>query len=210
MSTIIVMRLVNRFGVHTTAAFSGVMQLWNYAVLPASAISAAASMMAAQNIGAHRWDRVSSIAQTGIVYSAVITSSVVILIYALDFHAYGLFFPENSPAKLLAGHINRVIAWSLVPFAIALMLFGVARAAGAVVVPLLIDAISFLVVRFLLVAALLDRWQADALWWSCALSPTLAVLLAAIYYKYGGWRTIGLRMVITMAKPDERASGKLK
>jgi len=48
--------LVNRFGSEETAAFNAAMQLWNYVQMPALAIAAAVSSMAAQNVGAGRWD----------------------------------------------------------------------------------------------------------------------------------------------------------
>jgi Na+-driven multidrug efflux pump len=50
--------LVNRYGSQETAAFNASMQLWNYVQMPALAIGAAVSSMAAQNVGAGRWDRV--------------------------------------------------------------------------------------------------------------------------------------------------------
>ena len=50
-SMIALMSLVNRFGSQETAAFNAAMQLWNYVQMPALAIGAAASSMAAQNVG---------------------------------------------------------------------------------------------------------------------------------------------------------------
>jgi Na+-driven multidrug efflux pump len=61
--------LVNRFGVGTTAAFGASIQLWNYIRMPAFAVSMAVSSIAAQNVGACKWDRVNSIARIGVVYS---------------------------------------------------------------------------------------------------------------------------------------------
>ncbi len=42
--------------------------------------------------------------------------------------------------------------------------------------------------RFPLADALLDRYQADAVWWSFPVSSALAAVLGALYYKFGGWR----------------------
>jgi Na+-driven multidrug efflux pump len=76
-----------------------------------------------------------------------------------------------------------------------MVLFGVMRATGAVMVPLFVYIFSVLVVRLLLAAALIDRWQADAIWWSFPISAALAVVLAVLYYRYGGWRTSWLKML---------------
>src|SRR5205085_10259364 len=83
--------LVNREGVDTTAAFGVAMQLWTYLQMPAMALAAAASAMAAQNIGARRWDRVSGIARTGIIQNLIITGLLVLLLAVADRPALALF-----------------------------------------------------------------------------------------------------------------------
>ncbi len=68
-SALALLGLVNREGVNTTAAFGVAMQLWTYVQMPAMAFGAAVSAMVAQNIGAGRWDRVSRITRSGIIYA---------------------------------------------------------------------------------------------------------------------------------------------
>src|SRR3954462_3156847 len=67
LSALALVGLVNREGVDTAAAFGVAMQLWTYVQMPAMALGAAVSAMAAQNIGAGRWDRVGRITRVGIV-----------------------------------------------------------------------------------------------------------------------------------------------
>ena len=55
--------------------------------------------------------------------------------------------------------------------------------------PLICLTISLLLVRYPLAEIFLDRWGADAVWWSFPLSSALAVVMAVLYYKYGGWRS---------------------
>jgi putative MATE family efflux protein len=193
LNSVFIITLVNRFGVDTTAAFGASVQLWNYVALPALAVGTAASTMVAQNVGAQQWDRVTSIARVGVVYSVLGTGSVVLLVEILDTHAFELFVPTGSPVLHIASHLNRVVIWSWVFFGVSTVLFGVARATGAVMAPLLIETLTMLVVQFPLAKTLLDRWQADAIWWSFPISWTLDAVLATLYYKYGGWRTARLR-----------------
>jgi Na+-driven multidrug efflux pump len=61
--------LANRFGSQETAAFNAALQLWNYVQMPALAISGAVSSMAAQNVGARKWDRVGTVALSGVLWS---------------------------------------------------------------------------------------------------------------------------------------------
>jgi putative MATE family efflux protein len=196
LSGVLMITLVNRFGVDTTAAFGASLQIWNYIQMPAVAVGMAVSAMAAQNVGARKWERVKATARVGVLYSVLLTGSIVALIELLNTHVLGLFLPSGSLALQIAEHINRTVTWSYIFFGISMVLFGVVRATGAVMAPLLILTISLLVVRFPLAEALLDRWQADAVWWSFPISSALATVLAALYYKYGGWRTT--RMVDTV------------
>jgi putative MATE family efflux protein len=189
LSSVLMVALVNRFGVDTTAAFGASIQLWNYVQMPAIAVAVAASTMAAQNVGAQRWDRVKSIARIGIVYSVLGTGCVVLALEILNTDAFELFVPSGSQALDIAIHINRVVTWSLVFFGVSTVLFGITRATGAVMAPLLIATLSMLAVRFPLAVTLLGRWQADAIWWSFPISSVINMALAVLYYKYGGWRT---------------------
>ncbi len=189
LSAVLMIALVNNFGVDTTAAFGAALQLWNYIQMPTFAVGMAASAMAAQNVGARKWDRVNATARTGVLFSVVITSSMVLLIEVLDTHAFQIFLPAGSMALASATHLNHIVTWSFVFFGITMVLFGVVRATGAVMAPLFILTISMLGVRFPLAEALISRYQVDAIWWSFPISSALAAVLAIVYYKYGGWRS---------------------
>jgi len=195
-SGVLMITLVNRFGVDTAAAYGASLQLWNYIPMPALAVAAAASAMASQNVGAQKWDRVESIARIGVVCSVLGTSCMVVAIEILDTRAFELFVPAGSHALYIAGHINSIVTWSWVFSAASLALFGVTRATGAVMAPLLITVISTLVVRFPLAQTLLDRWQSEAIWWSFPISSALEVILAGLYYKHGGWRMKPLESLV--------------
>jgi putative MATE family efflux protein len=188
VSMILMISLINRFGIDTTAAYGAAFQVWNYVQMPSFAIGMAVSSMVAQNIGARKWDRVSATARVGVLYQLLLTTSLVVLIEILNTRALGLFLPPGSAALSIAVHLNRIGAWSFVFFGISLVLFGVVRANGAVVAPLLILMFTLLGIRFPLALSLLDRWKADAIWWSFPISSLIAVLLAMAYYKFGGWR----------------------
>src|SRR3546814_7674882 len=57
-SGLVMIGLVNREGFLVTAAYGAAQQIWTYLQMPAMAMGAAVSAMAAQNIGAGRWDRI--------------------------------------------------------------------------------------------------------------------------------------------------------
>src|SRR5437588_416730 len=109
LSGVLMITLVNRFGVDTTAAFGAALQIWNYIQMPAFAVAMVLSAMTAQS-------------------------------------------------------------------------------AGAVIAPLVILSIALLAVRFPLAGLLLERYRADAIWWSFPVSSALAATLALLYYRHGSWR----------------------
>jgi len=189
LSAVLMITLVNRFGVDTTAAFGAAMQIWNYIQMPAFAVGMGISAMSAQNVGAGKWDRVTRIAGWGVLYSVLLTGSVTFLIELLDTRIFGLFLPAGSTALHIASHLNRIVTGSFIFFGISVALFGVVRATGAVIAPLVVLTISLLVVRFPLAIFFLDRYQADAVWWSFPVSSVLSALLAFLYYRFGGWRS---------------------
>jgi len=188
LSGVLMITLVNRFGVDTTAAFGAALQIWNYIQMPAFAVGMAVSAMTAQNVGAGKWNRVTSIARVGLLYSVLLTGSIVLAIETLNARVFGLFLPPASAALDIASHLNRIVTPSFIFFGISLTLFGVVRATGAVMAPLIILTIALLVVRFPFAEALLPRYQVDAVWWSFPVSSALAAALAVLYYRFGDWR----------------------
>jgi putative MATE family efflux protein len=189
LSAVLMITLVNRFGTDTTAAFGAAMQIWNYIQMPAFAVGMGVSAMTAQNVGAGKWERVTRIAGIGVLYSVLLTGSIVLLIELLDTQIFGLFLPPGSAALQIGSHLNRIVTGSFIFFGISVALFGVVRATGAVMMPLIVLTISLLLVRFPLAALSLDSYHADAIWWSFPISSALAALLASLYYKFGGWRS---------------------
>jgi putative MATE family efflux protein len=195
LSGVLMISLVNHFGVDTAAAYGAALQLWNYILMPALAVGMAVSSMAAQNVGARKWDRVASIARVGIVYATLLTGSGVLLLQLLSTRAYSLFLPDGSAAMQAAMQINRIATPSFLFMGITLVLFGVVRATGAVMAPLIILTISLLGVRIPLAEAFTDHWGVFSFWWSFPLSSAFAALLAVLYYKYGGWRSARMESV---------------
>src|SRR4029077_5156175 len=174
---------------------------WNYIQMPAFAVGMGMSAMTAQNVGAGKWHRVTRIARVGVLYSVLLTGSIVLAIELLDSAVFGLFLPAGSAALGIATHMNRIVTGSFIFFGISVALFGVVRATGAVIAPLVILTVSLLVVRFPLAQLLLERYHADAVWWSFPLSSALAAILATLYYRYGGWRPPQLLSAVTLQAP---------
>jgi putative MATE family efflux protein len=188
LSSVLMVTLVNRFGVNTTAAFGACWQVWNYISMSAFALGMAVSAIAAQNVGAQRWDRVAATARIGVLYNFLLTGSLVLLDEIFSRTTLSLFLPWDSPALTIAAHANRIGAFTFVFFGISTVLFGIVRATGAVIVPLLILTFTILVLRFGVAYLFIDAWHADAIWFSFPLTAGALALFSLVYYKFGDWR----------------------
>jgi putative MATE family efflux protein len=189
VSSLAMIGLVNREGVVTAAAYGVTLQLWAYVQMPAMAFGAAVSAMAAQNIGAGRWDRVDRITSVAMLQVTVITAVLIGLFIVFERPALSLFLGDGSPALAIAIRIQWIATWSFLMFGIVLVIFGTVRAAGAVIGPLLILALGLGPVRVGF-AELAQPWLgADALWWSFPVGTAANLVLAWAYYRSGRWRT---------------------
>jgi putative MATE family efflux protein len=185
---LVMVGLVNREGLLTAAAYGAAQQIWTYIQMPAMAIGAAVSAMAAQNIGAGRWERVNSIARSGIGFHLLVTGIAVALILLFDRPVLALFLGAGSPAIDIARHIQFLATWSFLIFGISMVFFGIMRANGVVVAPLLILTFSMFPVRLGFYHFAYPTIGADALWLAFPVGSGIAVILAYAVYAQGGWR----------------------
>ena len=187
-SMLAMISMVNRFGALTVAAYGACFQLWSYIQMPAMAVGTAVSSMAAQNVGARRWDRVSRVAGIGVLYNVLLTGALVLIVAVIDRGAFALFLGGDSPAVDIARHIHQIASWSFVMFGIAFVLSSVVRATGAVVPPLIFLFVAMWLVRLPFAVALTPPLGADAIWWSFPIGSGASMLLLVAYYRFGGWK----------------------
>ncbi len=187
-AALVMVSLVNSYGAVTAAAFTGAAQVWTYLQLPAMALGAAVSSMAAQNVGAGAWDRVSLVARAAVISGVVVTAILAAVIYGLGDASLRLFLPAHSETVRIAAHINDIVMWGFVFFSVTFVLAGVVRATGAVWAPLLILVVSMYVLRVPFALLLRKTLGAEAIWWSFPLGTVSSALLMTAYYLHGGWK----------------------
>jgi putative efflux protein, MATE family len=198
LSNLLLIHIVNGYGTEATAAFGIANQISSYVQMPALAIGGAATSMAAQNIGARRWDRVGRITGVGIGFNVLLTGALVLILLLFNRETVSLFLSGDAGAIEIGMHINNLTLWSFIIFGIFNVMAGVVRSAGAVMVPMIISFIALMIIRIPLASVLGNYYGLDAVWWSFPASFAMAALLNALYYKFGGWRK---------AKLLEQASG---
>ena len=186
---IILVGLVNREGLMTTAAYGATMQLFTYIQMPAMAIGGAVSAMAAQYIGARKWDDLHLVTRAGLLMNVVFTGVVTVLLLLFDRPVLVLFLGPDSPAVEIARHIQFLASWNFIIFGVTMIYTATMRAAGAVWVPLLVVAVALFPVRLGFYYATYDWLGADALWLSYPVSALSALLAGWLFYYRWNWRS---------------------
>ncbi len=187
-STLVMVGLVNREGALTAAAYAAMVQVWNYIQMPAMAVSVAVSAMAAQNIGAGRHDRVNQVTHAGLGVALVLTVALLLLLVALADPILALFLGADSHAIPLAQHIQLMSSWSYVLHALMMVMVGVLRSYGVVVISLLISGFSLYAARLGFYFLLYPTLGPDALWLSFNFGAGMAALLTWLAWSRGSWR----------------------
>jgi Na+-driven multidrug efflux pump len=101
----------------------------------------------------------------------------------------------------ISAHLNGIVLWSFILFGTSMVMFGVVRATGAVMAPLIMLAISLWLIRVPFAYWMLDRWQADAIWWSFPLASVMSMLMSIAYYRFGGWRKTRMGVANALTAP---------
>ena len=188
LAMIAMISMVNGYGTHTSAAYGAALQLWTYVQMPAMAIGAAVSSMAAQNVGAGEWGRVSATTRHGVAFNFLLTGALIVPLVLFDRTTLGWFLHEATEAIAIARHLNHIAVWSFLFFGVTFVIAGVVRATGAVMPPLLILGFSLWIVRIPFAKGLQPMLGVDAIWWSFPASAFVSMVLSLAYYRWGGWR----------------------
>ncbi|UXN05705.1 MATE family efflux transporter [Bartonella sp. HY761] len=197
-AALVMISLVNREGLMTTAAYSAMQQLWTYVQMPSMAVGAAVSAMVAQNIGAGKWERVNKVNTAGLLSTLLLTGSIIAILLIFDRPVLGLFLGKESGAMAIADHMQYRATWSYMLFGMAMVIFATMRANGVVIIPLLIIFVSLYPVRLGFYYLTYNILGADAIWISFPVGAFTCLILAFIYYKTGLWRKN------SMTQPSEK------
>ena len=187
-SALIMIGLVNREGMLTTAAYGALMQIWNYIQMPSFAISTAVSAMVAQNVGADQHTRVSKITKAGLATNVATTLTLSLLLLAFDRVLISLFVGTDSGAIPIAERIQLIATWSWVLVGAMMIYSGTMRSYGVVIAPLIIMGIALYPARLGFYFLFVDLLGADALWWAYPFSSAIALALMWLTYARGRWR----------------------
>ena len=182
LSEIAVLFLVNTHGSQATAAYGAVNQIVSYVQFPAISIAITASILGAQAIGAGRGQTLGKIARTGIVMNLLLTGSLVLLGYLFSRSILGLFITDAAVVEL-AQTLLHIMLWSSVIMGMSMVLSGLMRASGTVLVPTLITVLSIGLVQVPVAWVLNSRYGINGIWAAYPVAFLTMLGLQSTYYQ---------------------------
>ncbi|NLM52961.1 MAG: MATE family efflux transporter [Firmicutes bacterium] len=186
-----VMSVVNAFGPFVVSGYSAAHRLDHVIMLPAQALGTAVNSMAGQNIGANKWERVFKIARYGLFTNFCIMFFLALLVYFLAEPAIKLFIQE--PAAVGFGKtFLQTIAFFYPFLGINFILNGTVRASGAMYQVLILNIISFWVLRYPLTLTFSSLLGEIGIALGMGSSFIISSIVVFCYFRYGGWRKIRL------------------
>ena len=191
LSEVAVLFLVNRFGSQATAAYGAVNQIVSYVQFPAISIAITASILGAQAIGAGRSPILGKIARTGIMLNLVLTGSLVLLGYVFSRSIIGLFIRDGAVVEM-AQTLLHIMLWSSVILGMSMVLSGLMRASGTVLVPTAIGMIAIGGIQVPVAWALSIQYGLTGIWAAYPVAFLAMLAMQTAYYRLV-WRNKPIR-----------------
>lgn len=182
-----IMGVVATFGGEVVGGFGAAQRLDSLIMLPAQALGIAVSAMAGQNIGAGDWLRVGAIARVSLVVNLAVMVAIALVLVLLAEPAVRLFVRDDEAVAFATTYL-RIIALCYPFLGINFVLNGVVRAAGAMYPVLVLNIISFWVLRVPLTALAAHLFGEPGIAVGMGGSFVISSGCAFLYYRYGRWR----------------------
>lgn len=184
---VVIMSIVASFGATVVAGFGAAQRIESIIMIPAQTLGTAVNSMAGQNIGAGRWQRVTAIARTGLLL-IVLCSLLLSALVVLNAEALIRMFVSDAETVSFGAAYLSTTAFFFLFLGVNFVLNGIVRSSGAMLSVLILNIISFWVLRFPLVYLFSRRFGEIGIAYGYAASLVVSSVIATLYYLYGNWR----------------------
>jgi len=182
-----ILSVVTNFGPGVVAGFSAAQRLDSLLMLPAHALGTAVNSMAGQNIGVRNWSRIKDITKYGVLYNFAFMLTIGIIV--IFFAEYGIkMFIQEEEAVQFGTQYLQIVALCFPFLGINFVLNGIVRAAGAMYQVLVLNIISFWLLRFPLTAIFSYLYGDAGIAIGMGSSFIISSIFAYGYYRFGKWR----------------------
>lgn len=180
---LVIVGLVNRHGAHATAAYGAVNQVLNYIQFPALSIAIAASIFAAQAIGAGKPDLLARVTRTALTMNIVFTGTLVTLAYLFSKYLMALFITDPT-VVVLGQQLLFIVLWSILFFGASAIFASIMRASGTVNVPMIINIVAIVGIEVPCAYFFSEWWGLHGIWYGYALAFVSLCIMQGLYYQF--------------------------
>ncbi|HMA10682.1 MAG TPA: MATE family efflux transporter [Steroidobacteraceae bacterium] len=184
LAEIVLLRFVNGFGSHATAAYGVGNQVLGYVQFPAMSIAIAASILGAQAIGGGHTEKLGSITRSGILINFAFTGSLLLICYVFARPLVGLF-TQSPEATHIALNLLYIVLWSTLIFGCSAVTSGVMRSSGTVMIPTLLSISAILLVEVPTAWLLSQKlgYGVNGVWMAYPVTFITMLILQGSYYR---------------------------
>lgn len=194
LSAIVIVGIINRFGSDATAAYGAVNQVLSYVQFPAMSIMIAASIFAAQAIGARNFDEVEHVTRTALIMNTIFTGGLVLIAYLFSQHLVRLFITDESVVEMTETLLH-IVLWSCVISGYGQVFSSVMRASGDVWLPMTLSLAAIILVEVPGALWLSSIYGLNGVWIAYCFSFCALLLFQATYY-LGFWRKKEIKALV--------------
>ncbi|MFC0471182.1 MATE family efflux transporter [Halalkalibacter kiskunsagensis] len=184
-----IMTVVTGFGEGVVAGFGAAQRLDSLIMLPALTLGSAVNSMAGQNIGAKLWDRVNEIAKQALLLIILVSLTISTIIFFGAELFIRMFVQDEATIQFGTMYV-KTIAFFYPFLGVNFVLNGIARAAGAMFPILILNIISFWILRYPLTVLFSMWFDERGIALGMGVSFIISSLIAVGYYFLGNWRKI--------------------
>ncbi|MFA9456416.1 MATE family efflux transporter [Halalkalibacter sp. AB-rgal2] len=203
-----IMSVVTSYGEDVVAGFGAAQRLDSYIMLPALTLGSAVNSMAGQNIGARLWKRVDEIAKKAVGLIVVVSFIISLIVFVSARPLIQMFIQDEQTVDFGTMYVQ-TIAFFYPFLGINFVLNGVARAAGAMFPILMLNIISFWLLRYPLTALFSHFLGENGIAVGMGVSFIVSSFFAIGYYFHGNWRKISEDIAERTSKDTTRNKEKL-
>lgn len=188
LGQILMTSLVTSFGTMTLAAYGIVNRIISLPTILAFGLSAAATTMVGQNLGADKQQRAEKIALISVVIIFISLSLIGITMLINPELIVSLFNSEPQVLKYGTDFLT-IAALSFGFIGVMNVANGVFKGAGRTIPPMIISTLSLWIFKIPLgyLLAYTFDWQQMGIWWAVAIANLVGALLAVVWLRTADW-----------------------
>ena len=155
----------------------------NYIQFPALSIAIAASIFAAQAIGAGKAELLAKVTRTALGMNLLITGILVTLGYLFSKYLMALFITDPT-VVVLGQQLLFIVLWAILFFGASAIFASIMRASGTVNVPMIINILAIVLIEVPCAYFFSQWWGLQGIWYAYALAFVSLCIGQGAYYQF--------------------------